>query len=111
MWSWLAKTGKNKNDYIIFLSKYRAKSTYERFYLMAFDCPCCKYTGHDDELNECKCCKKCPIKWKNKSKYGKEAICCLPGSEFNQWNNCHNINIRKENATKILDLAKAIKVK
>jgi len=111
MWSWLAKTGETKNAYINFLYKNRAKSTYERFFSMVFDCPCCTYTGHDYVRGSCNCCKKCPVKWKNKYTKGIETTCCLPGSEYNDWNTSYSITTRKEKANKILELAKAIKVK
>jgi len=111
MWSYLAKTGsQNKSSYIEFLRKYRATSTYERFNNMYFYCPCCTYTGHDKET-ECKLCKRCPIAWKNKYTDGTATICCNLGSEFNLWNNSYDINERKENAAKILNLAKAIEIK
>ena len=112
MWSWLAKTGKcSKQYYINFIQNYRAKSTYERFIDMNFTCPCCTYSGHDNDFNSNKHCKKCPIKWENKYLIGKDPQCVILGSAYYNWQTSTDEKDHKKYATIILSLSKNIKVK
>ena len=99
LWTWLAKTGKDKEDW----------PGWEKYGKMAFECPFCEYGSHQAEIRDSymslsDACPYCPFEGKG--------FCRCNSLYFSEWKMAkenENITARKKYAKLFLEQIKTLK--